>query len=120
MVVALSATAYIWFTIQKEIVSPEVQIIAPEEQLSPEQTEASIISTEGIIVPEEGIVIDPDVLSPTQKAIAEKVGIDVESMTITPEMIACAQEKLGIARTQEIAEGSTPTILEALSLAACI
>jgi len=59
-------------------------------------------------------------LSADQKALAEKFGIDTETFVITNAMQACAKEKLGADRYEEILSGSTPGPIEAARLALCV
>lgn len=70
-------------------------------------------------VPVEGIKIDPNTLSEAQKKMLSAVGIDSENFTITPEMAACAESKVGSARLAEIQGGASPSVTEGASLAAC-
>jgi hypothetical protein len=49
----------------------------------------------------------------------EAMGIDADSVNITPEMVACAEAKLGAARIEEIKNGATPSFSEGASLVAC-
>jgi hypothetical protein len=58
-------------------------------------------------------------LSDGQRQLIETLGIDANSISITPEMIACAEAKLGAARVEEIKNGATPSFSEGVSLAAC-
>jgi len=45
--------------------------------------------------------------------------LDPNNVTVTAEMIACAEAKLGVARIEEIKNGSTPSFMEGVSLAVC-
>jgi len=58
-------------------------------------------------------------LTPGQRQLIEALGIDANSITITAEMVACAEAKLGTARVEEIKNGATPSFSEGVSLAAC-
>lgn len=70
-------------------------------------------------VPPEGIKINASTLTEAQKKMLGAVGIDAENLTITPEMVACAEAKIGSARLAEIQGGGSPSMTESTSLAAC-
>ena len=59
-------------------------------------------------------------LTDTQKKTAEAVGIDVDTFEITPDMVSCAEGKLGAARVAEIVAGDSPSFLEMASLTTCL
>src|SRR5690606_22965944 len=56
--------------------------------------------------------VDTSQLSPGQRQLLESLGVDTSSITITPEMIACAEAKVGAQRVAEIQNGATPTFME--------
>ncbi|MEX2010515.1 MAG: hypothetical protein WD874_01795 [Parcubacteria group bacterium] len=60
-------------------------------------------------------------LTPSQEDMLENAGIDPASLpqTLTPEMIACAREKLGTERTDEIINGATPTMADYYKARSC-
>jgi hypothetical protein len=64
-------------------------------------------------------VVDVARLTPNQKKMLESFGIDTTSLTVTAQMISCAQEKLGKTRLEEIMAGATPSFLEGASLFGC-
>ena len=66
-----------------------------------------------------GTTVPTDSLSAEQKQMLSSFGIDPNNVTITPEMIACAEGKLGAARIEEIKNGATPSFTEGASLIAC-
>lgn len=59
-------------------------------------------------------------LSDTQKELLRGAGIDTETFVITPEMIACAEDRLGAARFSEIIAGAAPGATEMFSLLRCL
>lgn len=67
----------------------------------------------------EGTQIQAASLSEGQKKLLNALGIDADSVTVTPEMVACAEASLGSARIDEIINGATPSFAEGLKLAAC-
>lgn len=70
-------------------------------------------------VPEEGITVDTSGLSDTQRKMLETMGVDTENIILTPEMVVCAEAKVGSARLLEIQNGASPSVSEGASLAAC-
>jgi len=113
---ALGAVGYVWTKIQNI-----TQEAAPTETV--ESVPAFVESEDTPIantVPETGIKIDTTAVSEDQKAAAAKVGIDLDSVVITPEMVSCAEQKLGSARVQEIMHGASPTTLESITLLGCL
>lgn len=68
---------------------------------------------------QNGTTVNTSSLSDSQRRMIESFGIDPDSITITPEMIACAEAKLGSARIEEIKNGATPSFSEGASLMAC-
>ncbi len=54
-----------------------------------------------------------------QRQMLESFGIDPNTVTITAEMEACAEAKLGVARIEEIKAGATPSLMEGFSLMGC-
>lgn len=58
-------------------------------------------------------------LTEGQKKLLESMGIDSTKITITAEMVACADAKLGVARMEEIKNGATPSVPEGVSLLVC-
>lgn len=67
----------------------------------------------------EGTTISASALTPEQQQLLASLGIDANEINVTPEMIACAEAKLGVARIEEIKNGATPSFSEGFSLVAC-
>jgi hypothetical protein len=68
---------------------------------------------------EGGATVNTSALSAGQRQMLEAMGIDADTVNITPEMVACAEAKLGAARIEEIKNGATPSFSEGASLVAC-
>lgn len=66
-----------------------------------------------------GTTINTSGLSDSQRQMLNAMGIDADNITITPEMVACAEAKLGAARIEEIKNGATPSFSEGATLMAC-
>ena len=66
-----------------------------------------------------GTTVNTNNLTDSQRQMLQALGIDADSVTITPEMVACAEAKLGAARIEEIKNGATPSFSEGASLVAC-
>lgn len=64
-------------------------------------------------------MVESSTLTEGQRGLAESLGFDTDNITITPEMIACAEEKIGAERLEEIKNGSTPSFTEGVSLLGC-
>lgn len=54
-----------------------------------------------------------------QRNLINALGLDPNNVTITAEMIACAETKLGASRVEEIKNGATPSFTEGASLVVC-
>lgn len=67
----------------------------------------------------ENIVIEKSSLSDGQQKALETFGVESDTIVITPEMIACAEEKIGKARVDAIISGDSPTFMEGVSLVSC-
>jgi len=123
LLVAIGVAGYVWLKVQQltktepipEINSGLDQKTVPSAPDFVESEDTPIAN----IVPQEGIKIDTTAVSEDQKTAAKKVGIDLDSVVITPEMVSCAEKKLGSTRVQEIMGGSSPSTLESISLFGC-
>ncbi|MCA9366495.1 hypothetical protein KC722_02855 [Candidatus Kaiserbacteria bacterium] len=58
-------------------------------------------------------------LTDGQRALLKTVGVDADSVTITPAMFACAEAAVGANRLAEIQNGDTPSISEGFKLYGC-
>lgn len=142
LIFAIGAGVYVWYLVQKlntttggamqSVETGTSTVAIPRESTyeSPAQQEVpsttpTLISTStpstsiDSDVPTEPIVVDIESMSPSQKKILESLGYTSGSLTITPAMIACAEDAIGKDRLDEIINGSTPTPLESLKLLPC-
>ncbi len=69
--------------------------------------------------PASGTTVNTSSLSPSQKAMLKALGIDAETIVVTPTMIACAEAAVGVSRAEEIKNGATPSFSEGVKLVAC-
>jgi len=119
LLLALSFGVYVWYQLQglsNNVV--ETRSEPTERVLDTSQEEGT--TSEPTQMSEEEVNVSPEVLSEEQKAFLRTFGIDPDSVTITKEMVSCAEEKLGSARIREIAEGATPTTLEGIRVSPCL
>jgi micrococcal nuclease len=65
------------------------------------------------------IEIDTTTLPSGQQQILNTFGLDESNVTITPEVVACAQTAIGTDRVAAITDGDTPSIIEGIKLANC-
>ena len=87
-----------------------------------DEEEAEVVNDGSVTaaVPAEGVAVDAAQLSAGQLQFLETLGVDTNNLTITPEMVACAEEKVGSARLIEIQNGDNPSISEGTSLMSCL
>ncbi len=88
------------------------------QSVSEQIKSADTVNSDTVTVKNENTATSP-ALTDQQKAIAESFGIDPDTVTITPAMIACAEQKVGSARLAEIKDGATPSFLEGAALLTC-
>ena len=67
----------------------------------------------------ENVSIQASNLTEGQIKLLSVLGIDPNSITVTPAMMACAETSLGASRVEEITNGATPSFSEGLKLVAC-
>lgn len=59
-------------------------------------------------------------LNDTQKKLISGLGIDYDTFMITPEMVDCAEGRLGRGRVEELIGGAAPSFSELTSLSKCL
>jgi Na+-transporting methylmalonyl-CoA/oxaloacetate decarboxylase gamma subunit len=89
-----------------------------EKQSTSQNTSTGANSTTQTDVASE-TTVSTDSLTDGQKQMLSAMGIDAENITITAEMVACAEAKLGSARIEEIKNGASPSFTEGATLVAC-
>lgn len=113
LLIAAGAVGYVWLKLQQTL-----KTTTPET--GSEQIRVPVTTPVAETIPAAGVKLNTSAVSEDQKAAAEKVGIDLDEVTITPEMVSCAENKLGSERVVEIMNGASPTMLESISLLGCL
>lgn len=123
---AIALGIYVWYTVQTvQTTGGNVTATQKESVSQPLVTESQKTQDESISQPvseeiqTEPIVIETNILSETQQNMLKTLGYSDATITITPEMISCAEEKVGATRLKEIMEGSAPGPLESAKLLPC-
>jgi hypothetical protein len=113
LIIAIGLGIYVWYTVQKlnGTVDREGNVTSTSAQFDSVE-----LAEEG----PEPIVIQTDTLGETQQNMLESFGFDEGSITITSEMIICAENALGKERLRELTDGSSPTPLESMKLLPCL
>ncbi len=116
LVLGIGIGVYVWYTIQHV---PTAADIPNLQQRAEVQTERSTVATPDVTEDIAPIVIETDTLSDTQQSMLETMGYTKDTVTITPAMIACAEDAVGGARLKEITGGAAPSPLESVKLLPC-
>lgn len=66
-----------------------------------------------------GTQINTANLSDGQRTMLKALGINTDTLVVTPQMVACAEASLGAGRANEIKNGATPSFTEGAKLVAC-
>lgn len=125
LLTALITTVVVWYVLvgklqtQNDMFLPENSAPTVPEN-SPQEIQVAEEEPTAQNEEEGGIYLRDLPLTPSQRSMLETAGIDVETFVITEAMIACAKEKLGEARFNEIIAGAAPSFLEGTSLLSCI
>jgi len=124
VLVIFTCVAYVWYRIA---FMPEL-IPAQTGDTFVEVPEVVATSTKVDVTPttnatstpvEQPVRVNPDLLTPEQKALLETFGVDTANLVITPHMRVCAIGSVGEVRLREIEKGATPTVAEGLNLLVC-
>jgi cytoskeletal protein RodZ len=142
LVAGIAAGVYVWFTVQAldEQVN-QVNDVSPKnsnDEVSPTNTKTDIkkpttqtqtnetvtvsdVNTEAASpqVNTAPITVTTTNLPESQQKLLKSLGIDADTITITPTMISCAEKAVGKTRLDEIVGGSSPSALESLKLLPC-
>lgn len=109
-------------TVETEILEEQDSETLSETEVTenePETTPGTVSVETKKEEPIETVSIKGSDLPEGQRKLLETLGIDVDTFVVTPQMIACAEEKVGKERLDEIVDGATPSFLEGVSLFNC-
>ena len=118
LIAALVALVSVWYVFQKtqnSIGDPTPVLEKKSKTNSPQSTTTEKVTT----TKQKPIVIQTESLSSSQQKTLETLGYSKETITISPEMIACAEDAVGKDRLTEITNGAAPTPIEAVKLLPC-
>ncbi len=126
LVIALGFGVYIWYMVQNvhTEISNSVQKEVRYEDVSvtesgTEKMDEKSIGTVSNDIEVEPIVVQTESLTDTQQKMLKTLGYTQDSVTITPEMIVCAEKAVGSERLQSITDGNAPSPMEAIKLLPC-
>lgn len=88
-----------------------------EERSNNENESGSQMTAEGEVANESEVSASN--MTEGQRKLISAMGLDPDKITITEEMVICAETKLGVARVEEIKTGATPSFSEGVTLVAC-
>jgi cytoskeletal protein RodZ len=141
LVGAIGAGVYVWFKVQALSDSLQIEATTPTKvgETMPTDTNTSATQKSEVSKKEtkpsetpkqntpstdtskvtEPIVVDTTNLSDTQRTLLKSLGITESTITITPEMITCAENAVGAQRLAEITAGDAPSAFESVKLLPC-
>lgn len=111
-IIALGFGVYVWSVLQSLSTDSAIEVAEPVGTSQNVGTPVSETVAEPIIIQKED-------LSENQQKILETVGIEGETLRITPEMIKCAEDSVGEDRVNEIIAGDSPGPIETVKLLNC-
>ncbi|MAZ30407.1 hypothetical protein CL655_03975 [bacterium] len=132
MLVALVMVVVVWLFLQDFfLVKQSAPVLEPPATTStetsapsssPAPTSAAADTATPAVEPDTtpGVPAADLPLSEGQRALAESLGLDVDQIVISEELVTCAREKLGESRYQQILAGDTPNFLETAKLLPCL
>lgn len=116
LIVGLGFGVYAWYTIQNLSTAAGNAPLQKEVPSTPQSETAS----QAEVPTKEPVVVKTADLTPTQQNMLKTFGIKGDTLTITSEMIVCAEEAVGSkVRLDEILAGAAPNPLEAMKLLPC-
>ena len=112
----LLGVIYVW----KQLALENAVVTIPDQDSASSTMVAPATATTSAGVFTKPITISTESLSPAQKKVLDTLGIGSRQVTITPGMVSCAVDTIGLTRATEIRDGAAPTIAEGLTLLACL
>lgn len=116
LVVGLGFGIYVWYTIQTLSVKAGTTAIEVSETIIPVDSSSSTLRTPAMIEP---VTIETTKLPESQQEVLKSFGYGSETITITSDMVSCAEDSIGKKRLEEILNGGAPTPLESIKLIPC-
>ncbi|HEX4799519.1 MAG TPA: hypothetical protein VFV22_03275 [Candidatus Paceibacterota bacterium] len=116
--VGIGLGVYVWYTIQKlEEVTPQSTV----EHRDVVGGDASSTVSQSAVTKnaDESITIETSTLTSSQQAILNSFGVKGDHITVTKDMITCAEDAVSSSRFNEIINGAAPTPLEGIKLMPC-
>lgn len=123
LIVALGFGVYVWYVFQSlkmSSYSQEKPFTQTADTTRGEESRdgAESVETTPPAQPEPKI-IPVSSLSEAQRDMLKTFGIDSDTLVISSEMIACAEQAVGEERLTAITNGAAPSPLEAIKMAPC-
>jgi hypothetical protein len=123
---ALVATVVVWYVLIRPATFSPVESTVAEtgatEAPGATDTSEATAADEAAPLPalEESLTVDLSTLSEPQRLLARTLGVEGDTLVITPAMQVCAELKIGAARLTAIIGGDTPTFTEGAALVGCL
>lgn len=112
LLIAIGAGVFVWYTVQT--------LDRETHGVTATSTPAAATGTPEAPTVTEPITVKASDLSKTQQKALDAVGLGDASITITPEMVACAEDAIGADRVNDLMGGAAPTPLESVKLLPCL
>lgn len=119
LIIAIGVGVYVWYMIQHVPSGAMSGRESTEVRQTKEKTSVQTESTTPQEKSAEPIILQTSTLSETQQKMLTTLGYTQDNVTITPAMIACAEDSVGKERLNEIIKGSAPSPLESVKLLPC-
>lgn len=96
-------------------------LINNDEVIESSPTDSDANATSSLELSEQSPEPTPASFSVTeeQRAMLQRFGINPDTITITQEMVLCAEQALGKERISDIMAGATPSVFESMKLLGC-
>ncbi len=113
---ALLGVVYVW----KQLALENAIVTIPDQNSASSTMVIPATATTSSAFFTKPITISTENLPPAQKKVLDALGVGTKQVTITPGMVSCAVDTLGLTRATEIKNGAAPTLAEGLTLFACL
>ncbi|QQR64472.1 hypothetical protein IPH92_02785 [Candidatus Kaiserbacteria bacterium] len=127
LVFGIGFSVYVWYTIQNIPTAADIPMLQESSQVTSDESATKITvpteeKPETTVTKTESVpptVIETETLSETQQTMLKSMGYTKDTVTITKEMITCAEDAVGAARLKGIMDGAAPSPMESLKLLPC-